>query len=806
MVDDGDAVPPPGSTRMPEPEADPGYLNRRTLRGALWWARWVVAGVGTLLLLLYSPSEAAAAPPYPMSIAVALLQILIAINLVEWLAGRYLYRWSPVGWPLAQVAVDCGLGVLLTAFMAFDPGVPVWVGCVFGVVHAALRFHLPGAIAAWCGVSASYAGIQYFSAAQYGFAATNLQVVFYSGLLLVVGTSVGSVSAGLRLRDLQVDGLKAVASVTQRMTSMDTSSLVDEVVSAATKVGFGNIQVFTFSGDPPYWALTQGTRLGAAVVDEDPADVHLWCSDMARKIGDRTRPMYVWPEDVLASYRHLDWGKTQVLLAPVRSGRDLFAFIIATHPDPVPGYRKKTLMLLAAHAGAALANARRFAERGRYERRLAHQATHDALTGLPNRVLLHQRMHAALRRTKDTSLKTAVLLLDLDKFKEINDTLGHDYGDQLLMQVSERLGAMMRTGDVAARLGGDEFAVLVTGLSSVGEAVSMAKRVLDGVHQPFLVNGVTLDVEVSIGVAVSPEHGQTGEDLMRCADVAMYAAKREALGVQIYRASDDIHTPKRLALLGDMRRALETRDQFLLYYQPAVDTATGGLVGAEALLRWDHPDHSIVAPAEFIPGAEGTGLIHALSRYVMDVALDQAQGWAEMGLPIPIAINLSTRALMDRTLPDQVAHALAVRGLSPRTVRLEITESSIMSDPERALAVLRRLESLGVPMSIDDFGTGYSSMTYLKHLPVDEIKIDKSFVSAMVAQNKDAMLVRSLVELGHNLGLRVVAEGVEDSVTLQALRDLGCDIVQGFYIAKPMAADHFVHWLTGGAPADRAAG
>lgn len=769
------------------------HLRSHTLLGSIWWCRWGAVVLCLALVVFYRPAPDAVAG-FPRFFAAVLVAALAAVNVLEWKFGDTWHTTHPRQWALAQVVVDAVVSVLFVAACVGDMRLPMWIFPVLPLIHAGVRFQLHGCIVAWCGVSVAYAATQWFAQVRFGSSLSAVQICFHALLYLIVAVAFGVISASLRLRERQVDALRSVANVTQHMTSMDSSTLVDELTVAALKVGFIDLQMFTLGGDPPYWSMAHGSQ-PETNIDEDPSDIHLWCTDLTHRIGDRNRPMYMRPQDALASYRFLDWGKTQVLVAPVRSGKDLFAIIVVSHPDPIPGYRKRTLQLLAAHAGAALANARRYAERQRYERRLAHQATHDALTRLPNRVLLQQRLTAALKRTRGTQVRTAVLLLDLDRFKEINDTLGHDYGDQLLMQVSERLAAIMRTGDVAARLGGDEFAVLITGLIDVDDAVAMANRVLRGVHQPFLVDGVTLDVEVSIGVAVSPEHGDTVEDLMRCADVAMYIAKRATLGVSVYDSAADVHTPKRLALLGDMRRALETRDQLLLYYQPAIDVATGQLVGVEALLRWDHPHHGLVPPGQFISGAEGTGLIHALSRYVLEVAMDQAQQWARLGHNIPIAVNLSTRILMDQTLPEQVQQVLSDRGLASSALRLEITESSIMSDPERAIGVLNRLDALGVSMSIDDFGTGYSSMTYLKHLPVDEIKIDQSFVFSMLEQNKDAMLVRSLVELGHNLGLSVVAEGVENAATLAALQELGCDVAQGFHVAKPMPVESFNAWL-----------
>ncbi|HLZ36658.1 MAG TPA: EAL domain-containing protein [Mycobacteriales bacterium] len=419
----------------------------------------------------------------------------------------------------------------------------------------------------------------------------------------------------------------------------------------------------------------------------------------------------------------------------------------------------EALELLAAQAGAALGNAHRYRERGQYEERLSRQALHDALTGLPNRLLLRDRLSRALAASARSGAPLAVMLLDLDRFKEINDTLGHGYGDGLLVQVAQRLSATVRGADSAARLGGDEFALLAVDVADAQDARHVAKRVLAALHEPYVVDGLTLDVEASIGIALAPRHGTDVDALLRCADVAMYAAKTARLGISVYDPTQDEHTPDRLALLGDLRRALDVDDQLVLHYQPQVDVALGELVGVEALARWRHPSRGLIPPVEFIPVAEGTGLIHKLTTYVLGRALAQARIWADAGHPLPVAVNVSTRCLLDVGLPDQIDALLARHGVPPHLLRLEINEGTIMSDPTRALAVLQRLSDRGIRLSVDDFGTGYSSMSYLKRLPIDELKVDRSFVLDMGSQASDAVLVRSVVEIGHNLGLAVVAEG-----------------------------------------------
>ncbi|MDP9407699.1 MAG: EAL domain-containing protein [Actinomycetota bacterium] len=424
---------------------------------------------------------------------------------------------------------------------------------------------------------------------------------------------------------------------------------------------------------------------------------------------------------------------------------------------------------------------------------LQRASLHDELTGLPNRRLLADRTGQALRSASRRAERCGVLVLDLDRFKEINDTLGHAYGDALLKQLAERLTGVLREQDTLARLGGDEFALLLPGLHSTEDAAAAAQRVLDAIAEPFVVDDVTLDVEGSIGIAVAPDHGRDADVLMRCADVAMYEAKQAMSGVELYDPQRDTNTPLRLALLGDLRRALET-DELYLHYQPKVELASGQVSGVEALLRWQHPVRGLVPPGDFIPVAEGTGLIHRLTMRTLELAVRQGADWSRAGRPLQIAVNLSARLLLDEQLPAAIRVLLEQHGLHPRLLRLELTESAVMTDPARALTVLQALRDVGVYLSIDDFGTGYSSMAYLKRLPVDELKVDRSFVMDMQDNDSDAVLVRSAIDLGHNLGLTVVAEGVEDAGTLHALDGLGCDVIQGFHLARPMSAEQVDVW------------
>jgi diguanylate cyclase (GGDEF)-like protein len=433
-------------------------------------------------------------------------------------------------------------------------------------------------------------------------------------------------------------------------------------------------------------------------------------------------------------------------------------------------------------------------ERKQLERALTRHAFSDQLTGLPNRTLLHDRTQQALRLAGRQGLTAALLLVDLDRFKEVNDTLGHHHGDLLLQQVAERLHGTTRDSDTVARLGGDEFAVLLPQIASVQDATAVADKLSAAIEAPFTVGGLTLDIDASIGVATYPDHATDADELLQRADVAMYAAKAAHAGYTVYDPTLDQHSPRRLGLLGQLRRALAA-GELVVHYQPKADVRSARILGVEALVRWQHPEHGLLGPGEFIPLAETTGLIRPLTSFVLDAALRQCRAWLDAGRELSVAVNLSVRCLLDLTLPDQIARLLEDTAVAPERLVLEITESAIMTDPTRALEILNRLHTLGVQLAIDDFGTGYSSMAYLKSLPVHELKVDRSFVTHLRHSQSDAVIVRSTVDLGHNLGLRVVAEGVEDEATWQELATLGCDTVQGYYLARPMPAAELVAWL-----------
>ena len=425
---------------------------------------------------------------------------------------------------------------------------------------------------------------------------------------------------------------------------------------------------------------------------------------------------------------------------------------------------------------------------------LEQQALFDSLTGLPNRTLLQDRLRQTILAADRAAGRFAFVLLDLDRFKDINDTFGHHAGDMLLKEVGPQIRAVLRESDTVARFGGDEFAILLSTTSDEVGAVQAAQRILERLQRLFVVEGLALQVDASLGIAIYPLHGRDATALIQHADAAMYEAKRSRLGYAVYSTGAEEASRDRLVLLGELRDAIDHR-QLSVHYQPMVDPARRSVIGMESLVRWQHPRLGLLAASRFVPFAEQTGLIRPLGEWVLSTALEQCARWSSVGIDMAIAVNLSARDLPDPLLPDRVEKALSQTNVSPSRLKLEITEGLIMGEPTRSLEVLERLRAMGIELSIDDFGTGYSSLSYLKRLPVHEIKIDRAFVADMLNDAGASAIVRSVIELGHNLGLRVVAEGVESAEQADALSSIGCDGLQGYYISPAVPAENVAAWL-----------
>ena len=418
-----------------------------------------------------------------------------------------------------------------------------------------------------------------------------------------------------------------------------------------------------------------------------------------------------------------------------------------------------------------------------------HRAIHDDLTSLPNRAFFTGYLDDALRHRKPARPKQlAVLMMDMDRFKIINDTMGHYYGDILLQQIALRLHRAIRRTDMLARLGGDEFGVMLELADDPSPLNKICQHIVEALKEPFAVNGFPAEIGVSIGVAWCPDHGQSSIELMKHAKTAMYEAKKRHINTVVYEPQLDTRDLDRLNVLNELRRAIEY-GELVVHYQPQYDLKSGLMCGAEALIRWPHPRFGLLLPDEFIPLAEQHGLINRLSHWVLDIVLEQLRAWQDEGIDMLLSTNISATDLQEKQFFDYVDQGIRSRGLSSAKLKLEITESAVIAQHEQAFAIIKRLQKLGLQISIDDFGTGYSSLQYLRKLPIDEIKIDKSFVMNMTKDYNDAMIIQSTIDLGHKLGRHVTAEGVDSPDSLELLKKWGCDRVQGFYLSQPLSID-----------------
>jgi diguanylate cyclase (GGDEF)-like protein len=549
------------------------------------------------------------------------------------------------------------------------------------------------------------------------------------------------------------------------------------------------------------------TPLRVLIIEDSDADAELVVHELSRGGFAVTSERVHTPEDLQAALDRQTWDLAIAdFTMPQFSGTAALSLVRQSDPEMpfifVSGTIGEDLAVTAMATGAhdyimkgnlkrlvpAVARELREAanrhSRARAENRLAHMAHHDALTDLPNRSLLFDRLRRALADGSRTGEPVALMVLDLDGFKPINDSLGHLAGDRVIQEVASQLRAQLSDGDTIARLGGDEFALLLPG-AGTDAAVAAARTVVDRLRRPVMLDGQPLVVGGSVGIAQFPQHGNTPELLLQKADIAMYAAKSASLGYAVYAEDRDQAAHQRLTLINDLRAGIAER-QFVCAYQPIVDLRTGHIMAVEALARWKHPSRGSLSPREFVYVAEQTGLIEALTFVILDCALTE---WveAEPRLALPVAVNMSVRHLRDPELPAQVADLLSRKAIAPEMLVLEVTESVIMSDPARSIAVLSRLHAMGVKLAIDDFGTGYSSLGYLQQLPVDELKIDQSFVQRL--ERGDEAIVRSIVDLAHTLGLVVVAEGIESSAVRDRLIALGCDAGQGLFLSPPASAD-----------------
>ncbi|WP_372593533.1 putative bifunctional diguanylate cyclase/phosphodiesterase [Actinotalea sp.] len=743
-------------------------------------ARWAGVALAVLQIVLFVPPPGVA---LPHSVWWGLLPaaVLAATDLVT--------RFGPLARVAGETRRLVGLGgdsvavLLFIAVFAFDASSALWTLMMFPVAEAALRGWPRRAIGTYAAVAVGYVGVRWLAQSLWSADGLTIDSVTYRlGIVGIMALILAGMSRRLQqqiattaARQAEADQLRAVATAARLMSELEVATVIREVRRAAERMGFFEVQVWTRAGV----LGASGDRGGAA----HPLDSS-WFDRLAAATQD-TGWATLEGEDCPVELRT---DQTLVVAAVTTEGA-VGALLAARRPSPVVDWDADGLALLATQASVALANAARYEEDRGVDDRLAHQAGHDDLTGLPNRTLLGDRGRRMLAEQALQGGRVGVLYLDLDRFKPVNDVLGRATGDALLSQVAERISGLLGPDDLCARVGGDEFVVVAAGRLSESALGDLARRLRAALHAPFCVGELTLDLEVSIGIACTPDDGADVETLVQHADMAMYRAKSARAGIVGYRDIQDEVTSGHLAVLGDLRRALADPEQLDVHYQPIVDLADGRVEGFEALLRWTHPDRGPIPPATFIQVAEETSLIHGLTDHVLDKALGVLGGLVADGAALRMSVNLSPRALVGPNLVTRVRRLLAQHRVPPGLLCLEITEETLVDDPERAIVALDELKALGVRLSIDDFGTGYSSMSYLKRLPVDEIKIDRGFVIDLLSSAQDRSLVHAVVDLAHRLSLRVVAEGVETEEVGDALREMGCDLAQGYVYGRPAAHD-----------------
>jgi diguanylate cyclase (GGDEF)-like protein/PAS domain S-box-containing protein len=543
------------------------------------------------------------------------------------------------------------------------------------------------------------------------------------------------------------------------------------------------------------WSVASAEIVEFVAASRQPMYPQRTAGGLIRRVWASGEP--VWIADVAedASFRRAPLAAKAGLHAgfafPILFGNDVLGVMEFFSRTRRP--RDEVLLRSVRSIGAQIGQ---FMARRQAEERVHHLAHYDELTALPNRSMFNQRLSHALIQARRNDKPLAILFIDLDRFKNINDTLGHEAGDRVLKEVAQRLQGCLREGDTVGRLGGDEFVVLIEELPGPMHVAAVAQKILAAVVKPFIVGAQEFNITASIGISTYPDDSEDMQGLLKSADISMYRAKEQGKNnYQFYSAPMNVHTVERLALESGLRRALE-RDEFLLHYQPRVDIGSGRITGMEALLRWQQRAQELTPPAQFIALAEETGLIVPIGEWVVKTACARNQSWREQGLPpLRVAVNLSARQFAYANLLQDVARALADTGLDPAALEFEITESMVMHDPEQAVKLLVRLKDLGIHLSIDDFGTGYSSLSYLKRLPLDSVKIDRSFIRDIPGDADDAAITRAIIAMAHSLRLKVVAEGVETEAQLGFLREHGCDEMQGYYFSKPLPEDEFLRLL-----------
>ena len=777
-------------------DADANAADEATNR-MLRRLRLGAAAFAVLQFVLYHPPDGRSEPVtlWPFGFVVAAW--LLSINVLT--------RRRPHPWPALAADAAAVLGVI--ALFSFDETSELWTLMLIPVIEGALRAGMRGAVGTWAASGVLYSVREVWASAHYDERHFHLEALTYQlGVVLLVAAVTGQLATNFtrisaqhrRARaesERRAELLALVASASRKLAALDAEELLTGVVDAASAFGFEAVELCTFDEATSTWTVTH--RHGLVVQGEDvllPFDQAAAAAVLAREATvlltaqDREGEALFGP-----GAEWLAAGFQSVVATPIRSGPSIIAALVAStrREEPVSATELECLELLAAQAGVGLANVRLL-------NRTRHQALHDPLTGLPNQLLFEDRVAQALTQSSRTGTRGALMFIDLDRFKKINDTLGHDFGNELLRQVAGRLLGAVRAGDTVARMGGDEFTLLLPGLFSDQDASNVATKVVEALRTPFAVGDHQLFVSGSVGIALYPNDGVRYELLLKHADIAMYRAK--ASGGNTYELyadhADDRLAYPRLTLETDLHLAL-LRHQLRVVYQPQLDLTHGTVVGVEALVRWDHPELGEIGPTDFLPIAEEAGLMSVIDNWVLQTACSRAAAWMRAGaddgrVPLRMAVNVSGRQLTHPDFADNVLSALEHSGLPPAMLELEVTESAFVDRVHDVRDALSRLRAEGVRVAIDDFGTGYSMLSRLRDFPLDTLKIDQSFIAEIHHASDEAPIVSATIAMARSLGLDVVAEGVEEAAQLGFLRHAGCDLAQGFLLSRPVDEDQVI--------------
>ena len=745
-------------------------------------ARWVAAAFAILQFFVYSEPPGQSMP-FSRFVAGALAAgSLAAVNMVT----------SRKAVPRLALAADAVIVLGVVAFFSFEGSSSIWTLLIVPVIEAAMVLELPGALLMWATTGLAYTARQVWAVDHYDYPRLHIDSLTYElGVVLLVAVTTGHLARNFARTseehrvaraesERRAELLALVARAGRKLAALDHEELLGAVVDSAVELGFEGVELCTFNENGEGWRVahqrgTPGKTLAPPFDESMPA--------AARQ---QQRTVVVDGPGQLGG-KWIDMGYTSVVATPIRSGEAVVAALVAGRraDAEVTSSEVECVELLAAQAGVGLANVRMV-------ERVRHQALHDALTGLPNQILFEDRVAQALAHAGRTGTRAGILFVDLDRFKNVNDTLGHDFGNELLRQVGGRLLGVIRSGDTVARMGGDEFTLLLPNLRQDEDASHVAAKVLESLRAPFTVGQHQLFVTASVGIAAYPTDGLRYETLLKHADIAMYRSKGAGgNSAELYasRTSDDASYP-RLSLEADLHHALP-RHELRVVYQPQLDLTEGGVRGVEALVRWSHPTLGEIGPTEFLPLAEEAGLIGSIDMWVLETACRRAVVWqATKGSErLRLAVNVSPRQLQHPRFADGVLDVLARTGLVPSLLELEVTEGSAVTELGDARVALERLRTAGVRVAIDDFGTGYSILSRLRDFPLDTLKIDSSFIADIRGPGDDAPIVLATIAMARSLGLDVVAEGVEVDAQLGFLRDAGCDLVQGFLFSRPVEAD-----------------